>query len=386
MPFPGGIYGKDDRRGVSHQIVNNHKYRKTDDIMNNRFFRIVTIFLCAVCVLGITACAGQTKEDSSYSTTDGNTYDPDASVTKYGFYFDTEMTVTLYGTEDDTFIKGCFDIAERYEELFSRTIETSEVSQINSAEGDWVEVSDETLELIGLGIYYGELSGGLFDITVGRLSTLWDIDNNPGIIPEDEDIATARDTVDYTQIDIDGNKVRLKNKDAMIDLGGIAKGYLADKMKEYLLENGITSALLNLGGNVLAVGTKPDGSDFNIGVQKPFYDGEVSAALAVSDLSVVSSGVYERYFELDGRIYHHILDIETGYPYDNGLYGVTIISGSSVEGDALSTIVFAMGLEKGMEFVEGLDGVDAVFITDEYEIISTNDELINQRTTRSFAL
>ena len=346
--------------------------------IKSRFAKTALFFVCAAAVLVVSACSGQNETGVSDASAAENMTDPDATVTKYGFYFDTEMTITLYGTEDDTYIAGCFDIAEKYEELFSRTIDTSDVSRINSAKGEWVEVSDETIELIELGKYYGGLSEGLFDITIGKLSTLWDIDNNTGIIPDEEDIAAAKDTVDYSQIEIDGNKVRLKNEDAMIDLGGIAKGYLADKMKEYLLGNGVNSALLNLGGNVLAVGSKPDGSDFNIGVQKPFYDGEVIAAVSVSDKSVVSSGVYERYFEKDGRIYHHILDTDTGYPYDNGLYGVTIISDSSVEGDALSTTVFALGLEKGMEFIEELDGVEAVFITDEYEIFSTDESLIRK--------
>ncbi len=331
----------------------------------------------AIILLVTVAASGCSKagENGSLSGTEDKV-DLNATVTKYGFYFDTEMTITLYGTEDGSLIDGCFEIADEMEKKISRTIETSEISEINSANGESVTVSDDTAELIRQGIYYGDVSNGLFDITIGKLSVLWDIDNNEGVIPDDADIKTALKTVNYKDIEIEGNEVRLKNPDAMIDLGGIAKGYLADKMKEYLLKNGVESALINLGGNVLAVGEKPDGSAYNIGVQKPFYDGEVSLALSVKNKSIVSSGVYERYFELDGRIYHHILNTKDGYPYQNGLYGVTILSDESIAGDALSTTVFAMGLDEGMKFVEKLDGVEAIFIDEDYNLYSTDENLL----------
>ena len=154
-----------------------------------------------------------------------------------------------------------------------------------------------------------------------------------------------------------------------IELGAIAKGFIADKLKEYLAGSGVTSGTINLGGNVLCIGKKTDGTPFRIGIQQPFADrNEIITAIKAEDISVVSSGIYERYFKKDGKIYHHILDPSTGYPYNNGLEAITIISKKSTDGDALSTTCFALGLEKGMEFAESLSGVYAVFITEDGEM------------------
>lgn len=168
---------------------------------------------------------------------------------------------------------------------------------------------------------------------------------------------------------LDGNLLTFAKEGMGLDLGAIAKGYIADRIKDYLLEQGVKSATINLGGNVLCVGEKPEGTPFKIGIQKPFSDrSETIAVMNISDKSVVSSGIYERYFEKDGKIYHHILNPATGYPYDNHLVSVTIISDKSVDGDGLSTSCFALGLDKGMELINSLPDVQAVFITDDYEL------------------
>lgn len=297
-------------------------------------------------------------------------------ISKSGFYFDTVITVTLYDSSKEHVLEGCFDLAKQYENYFSNTLPDSDISKINQAKGAPVTVHEETVELLEKGISYGNLSDGAFDITIGELSDLWDIslkalleETDSSMIPSETEIAEALATVDYTCIKINGNEVSLTNPDARIDLGGIAKGYIADKMKEYLLEQGVESALINLGGNVLTVGAKPDGSPFTIGVQYPFKDdGSSIASVQVTDETVVSSGIYERYFKVDDTLYHHILDPHTGYPYSNNLLGVTIVTKNSVDGDALSTICFALGLEKGMDFIERLDDTEALFITEDYEI------------------
>ena len=202
---------------------------------------------------------------------------------------------------------------------------------------------------------------------------MWDFDNNTGNIPNDSDIQAALKTVDYKKIQIDGNTVTYTGN-GILDLGGIAKGYIADKMKEYLNREGIYEGLINLGGNVLCVGPNDsDDDDYTIGLQKPFSDdGSVIASVKVSDQSVVTSGTYQRYFEKDGEIYHHILDLTTGYPIDNHLSSVTIITDSSVDADALSTTVFTMGEDAGKQFVESLDQVEAIFITDDNKVSYTS--------------
>ena len=233
-----------------------------------------------------------------------------------------------------------------------------------------MEVSDETISLLKKAISYSELSDGAFDISIGALSSLWNFkDHQDNHLPAQKDIDTALATVGYDNILIEGNTVTLKNPDTRIDLGGIGKGFIADQMKQYLNDEGIQEGIINLGGNVLTVGPKSSGETYKIGIQKPFdTTGSSIAFVEITDESLVSSGVYERYFEVDGKRYHHILNPTTGYPYDNGLLGVTIITDSSADADALSTTCFALGLEDGMKLVESTEGVEAVFITEDYQI------------------
>ena len=280
-------------------------------------------------------------------------------LVKNGFYFNTIIAIQLNDSQDESLIDTCFDMANTYEHYFSRTLKGSDIYNINHANGAPVEVHDETAELIRYGIAFGDLSGGVFDISIGALTDLWDIPNNNGTIPAQSQIDAALATVDYRQITVDGNTVTLGNPDAALDLGGIAKGYVADRMREYLNANGACEGFINLGGNVLTLGQKANDEPYHIGIRKPFgEDGETITAVDVTDRSIVTSGRYERYFEKDGHIYHHILDPKNGYPYDNGLNGVTILSDSSMVGDALSTICFALGQEKGTEFLSSMPSND----------------------------
>lgn len=310
---------------------------------------------------------------------------PNATVSKSNFYFDTIVTITLYGTTNESYIDDCFSLAQKYENLLSATKSESEISQINKNAGSYVTVSDETLSLIQTGITYGELSNGLFDITIGKLSELWNIseiskntDNfekniDESVLPSDLEIKNALSHVDYQKIQIDGNRVMLTDPESKLDLGGIAKGYIADRMKDFLIEQDITSAIINLGGNIQTIGAHLDDTPYTIGIQKPFdKTGTTIASLKIKDQSVVSSGIYERYYRIDDTIYHHILDTTTGYPYKNDLYEVTIICDNSVDGDALSTTCFALGLEKGMDLIESTENTEAVFITNDFAIHTTS--------------
>lgn len=294
-------------------------------------------------------------------------------ISKAGFYFDTVIMITLYDESQEYLLDECFAMADRYEQLFSATLAGSDISHINESGGEPVTVSDETIELLKKGIAYGELSEGRFDITIGALSSLWNFSENSGVVPEQADIDAALQTVDYHGIQIDGNTVTLTNPDTRIDLGGIAKGYIADQMKKYLCEQNASSGIINLGGNVLVIGSKTDGTAYTIGIQKPFEDtGTAIASLQIADQSLVSSGIYERYFMVDNNLYHHILDPKTGYPYHNDLLGVSILCDSSVDGDALSTTAFSMGLSEGMDFIESLPDTEAIFITEDNEIHTTS--------------
>ena len=294
------------------------------------------------------------------------------AISKTGIYFDTVIQIDIYDSNNTKLLDRCFEHCETFEQTISRTIETSEIYQINHAKGAPVEVSDVTLELLQKGIEYGDLTNGKFDITIAPLMELWDFKNNTGDVPEDKDIQKALSHVNYKNIIIEGTRVTLTDPYAAIDLGGIAKGYMADFLKEYLVSEGVKSALINLGGNILTIGSKPNGTPFNLGIQKPFDEqGTTITSVKTIDTSVVSSGVYERYFEADNKLYHHILDTTTGYPCDNELLGVTILSEDSVDGDVLSTSCFVLGLDDGVKLIKSLDGVEAIFITEDNKLIDT---------------
>lgn len=284
------------------------------------------------------------------------------SISRSGNYFDTVITITLYRPDQEKYLDGCFKLAQKYENYFSTTIADSDISKINSANGSPVRVHEETADIIKKSIEYSRLTDGCFDISVGALSSLWQDAIKEKKVPDDSVIKEAVKTIDYTKIKIDHNMVSTA-PGQKLDLGGIAKGYIADKMKLYLEKNHVKSALINLGGNVLTLGKKPDGSKYLIGIKKPFTEnGEIIDTLSVSNRSVVTSGTYERYFKYDGRIYHHILDLKTGYPVQNDLDSVTIISDKSTDGDALSTSLFLLGEKKARKLIKNLDNVDAIFV------------------------
>lgn len=301
-------------------------------------------------------------------------------ISQTGFYFDTIIQVTIYDSRKTDCLDGCMELAKEYEKMLSPSVEGSDIWNINHSNGSPVTVSDETIMLFKTALSYCDMTEGRIDITIEPANRLWNFhaDNSasdiadspePAQIPSQEDLAEAVSHVNYHNLIIEGNTVTLRDPESAVSLGFIAKGYIADKMKEYLVSQNITSAIINLGGNLLAVGSKPDGSPFQFGLQNPFDEhGSVIAVLPVTDISAVSSGVYERYFYKNDVLYHHILNPKDGYPVQNDLLGVTILSESSVTGDALSTTCFVLGLEEGMELIESLENIEAVFITEDYRL------------------
>ncbi len=293
-------------------------------------------------------------------------------VSRTEFALDTICTVTLYdwGGDADGILDGAFEICENYENLLSVTVSGSDIYRINHSNGEPVTVSPDTAALLSDALEYCRMSDGVFDITVLPMKNLWNFGSDDAKVPEAEAVTRTLELVDYTKISIDGCDVTLP-KGMGIDLGAIAKGYITDRVADYLKQQNVTSAIIDFGGNVYAVGSKSDGSDWKVGIQKPFADGsEQSKIVEVSDSSVVTSGVYQRYFEQDGRIYHHILDAKSGMPCDTGLYSVTIISESSEKCDALSTVCMLLGYEKSAELLSQMPGVQAVFITSDYEVLT----------------
>lgn len=291
-----------------------------------------------------------------------------------GFYFDTVITVTIYENGSQEILDRCMELASVYENMLSTTVPGSDIYQINHSSGSYVTVSEQTLDIVTMALSYSRLSDGLVDPTIGSLSTLWNFGSDSSAqVPDAAAIANALSHVNYETVSINKDQIALNDPKASLDLGFIAKGYIADRMKDFLKENGVTSALINLGGNVVSLGTKPDGSAFRIGIQDPFLkSGTAALVLDLNDKSAVSAGNYERYFEVDGIRYHHILSTENGYPANSGLSQVTIISKDSAQADALSTLCFILGYEKAVSLLKNYPDLQAVFITGDGEILYFN--------------
>jgi len=303
-------------------------------------------------------------------------------VSSSGIYFDTVTNITLYeyqGNSADIF-DGCDALCSYYEGIFSSTIEGSDIWNINHSTAYPVEVSEDTADLLSTAIHYCDISEGTLDITLGEVSALWDFSSQAGkatpTLPNEDDLNEALSHVDYTGICIteENNSyyVTCSDPESDLELGFIAKGYIADRLKDYLISRNVTSAMINLGGNVYVLGCKSGGSDFNIGIQKPFDDmGKTITTAHIHDMSVVTSGTYERYFYLDNTLYHHILNPSTGYPYSNGIYSVSIESSSSTVADALSTLAFTLGTDKGLELIESLPDTECFYVLNDYTTIQS---------------
>lgn len=352
---------------------------------HSRFFYLIlcTVLVCPM--LLFTGCGNITDADTS---TTGN-----QPISISSIKLNTSVQITIYDSQDKALLDDCLALCDRYELVFSRTNEKSELYKLNhrkdtsdkdpnadgqttpypvSGTADTWHISEDLASLLSEGLDITRESDGAFDIAIAPLTSLWDFTAEDPKVPDDAAIQKALPLCSSDGVTIDGQDITLPSDDIQFDVGAIAKGYIADRMKDFLVKKGVKSAIINLGGNVLCIGSKPDGTPFKIGIQKPFADrNETEAVMDIAGKSVVSSGIYERCFKQGGKLYHHILNPKTGYPYDNSLISVTIISDQSVDGDALSTTCFALGLEDGLKFAEK-KGVQAVFITEDYELHYTD--------------
>ena len=301
-------------------------------------------------------------------TLNGCKYNTSSTVhTAEGIYFNTYVSVKLFGCGSKEIANESVELCSYYEKIFSRTMESSNLYGLNEEGTLKIEKEEEKVlaNIVSQALVFSDKTEGCLDITVEPLTSLWNFSGEDKKVPVAVSMAIARKKVDYTGVTVTEEEILLN--DIRLDLGAVAKGYVADRIKEFLLGKGVTSALINLGGNILCIGDKPDGSDFLVGIKKPFSE-DIELALNVDGLSVVTSGTYERFFEKDGKLYHHILDPQTGMPCDNGLLSVTILSEDSFTGDCLSTGCFVMGLEAGMELVNSMDGVYAIYIDSDYKV------------------
>ncbi|MGN0637632.1 MAG: FAD:protein FMN transferase [Huintestinicola sp.] len=289
------------------------------------------------------------------------------------FAMDTYMTMTAYGENAEAALdKACSEIT-RLEGLFSVTDTNSDIAGINSSDGQPVEISRDTAELIRSSSALSEMTDGAVDITVYPLVREWGFTTGNYSVPTEKRINELIGFTGYSNISISDNKVTVP-ANYQLDLGSVAKGYAGEKAAEILRNEGVTSAILSLGGNIQTIGEKPDGTPWRVAVTDPVSPSDTVCTLSVRDKAVVTSGNYQRYFICaDGKKYCHIIDPETGYPVDNGLASVTVTGDSGTYCDGLSTALFVMGEEKAVSFWKDHRDFEMLIITEDGRIIMTEN-------------
>jgi len=277
-------------------------------------------------------------------------------VTRQSFAFDTVINITV-DKKDSSLIIEAFSLCTGYEKIFSRTDAESELYKLN--EGEITSPSEDIKKVSGLSLRISELTDGAFDITSAPLSDLWNVSERK-IPPADAEIEKALSLTGYEKVSL--NPFDLGGR--ALDMGAVAKGYIADRLVEFFKANNTDNVIIDLGGNVAVIG------QYTVGIRNPFSPDEVFATLTLKDKSAVTSGAYQRYFEYEGKRYHHIIDSRTGRCADSGIASATVISGSSACADALSTAIFILG-ENGLSLADEFPGTDVLLIDDKGDVITT---------------
>ena len=320
--------------------------------------KAISLIMVAMLIFSLCSCGKSMPKKASVS----------------GFYFDTLISLTFYGDSADEAAASCLELAAYYDGLLNKSIENSDIYKINHSNSQTVTVHEETSSLLLLCIEMSKETGGVFDPMIGAVSSLWDFRSDTPVIPNKVDIDNALGHIDADTLTVDGCSVTVTDPEASVDIGAAAKGFIADRLKEHAISMGVESGIINLGGNVLVIGSKPDSTPFKVGIRDPFSDnGNPITSVDVNDLSVVTSGCYERYFEYDGELYHHILDTKTGYPVKNNLLSVSVIGPSSAVCDLLSTVLYIKGIDEGLDFISKYEDYDCIFIKDDKSVIYSFD-------------
>ena len=333
-------------------------------------FRILAMLLILLLLTGCAKAPDSGAQPGIVSTASAaERPDPSKKTTGIGFYFDTVVSLTLWGAPE-TLMNEVWEVCARYEQLLSKTIATSDVSRINAAQGKTVTVDPETWVILQRAKEISAQTGGAFSVTIAPVSALWTFTGmETNSVPTDEMRLATLPLVDDQKIVLGDNNTVTIPAGMQIDLGGIAKGYIADKVAQLLREKAY-AGIVSLGGNVYTVGTKPDGSKFSVGIKDPEATHLSKAIIYTGDCTVVTSGTYERGFSFGGVRYHHILDPKTGWPAQSDLVSATFVTDSSMTADALATACIVMGSEKSLELAAA-QGLDAIFIKKDGTVLFT---------------
>lgn len=308
------------------------------------------------------------------------------------FLMGTVTNIKIYNEGKEDALSQAFDRVVELDAKIDVNKPDSEISQINQHAGvQPVEVSEDVFDLVERAYYYSDVPNSGFDMTIGPITELWHIGYDDAQVPSQEEIDEALALVDYSLVEMDAENqtVYLPNTGMRLDLGAIAKGFITDEVVEVLEENDVDTAIIDMGGNIFVMGNSTRGPNepWNVGIQNPFGErGSIIGAMPVSDQSIVTSGIYERNLEVDGEMFHHLMNPETGYPFENELAGVSVVTEVSMDGDGLSTTVFSMGLEEGLDYVNSLENTEGIFITKDKEVYVSagyeeNIELTNDEFT-----
>lgn len=297
-------------------------------------------------------------------------------VTQRFFAFNTAITLQAFADERTCLaaFERVREDARRFERLFSRTLPHSDIARVNAAGGSAVEIAPDTAKLLECALAYCADSAGRFDITMGTAVQLWDL--RRAVIPSQDALREAIGHVDWRGVRVweDGGRhlAQINDPQAAIDVGGIAKGWIADSFTQTLIEEGLENFLINLGGNVVAHGEKPGGAPWNIGIRDPREEGAIIGALPIRNASTVASGIYERCCEVDGKFYHHILSPETGMPVQTDVAGVTVVADRSIDAEGYSTTLLALGTAQGLAFARKHPAIrKAIFVTRDSNVIES---------------
>lgn len=299
-------------------------------------------------------------------------------VTRNVFLLDTFCQLTIYDGGGEEAMASAVDRLNHYDDIFNKSKDTSDIYRINHRETDRVSIDTDTAEMLNIAREVCEETGGVLEPAIEPVSGLWDFKEDKKV-PDKEVLNKALEKVKSLEWDIEGSEFAAYDDDVRIDIGAFAKGYIADRIKEDMLQNGVTSAIINLGGNVLCIGTMPDGRPFKIAIEAPGKQVREYDVVEIDDDSIVTAGIYERSFEEDGVLYHHILDPDTGYPVQNDLESVSVIGHESVICDALCTSIFIMGEAEGTEFIRAYNDkhgteYEAVFLRKDGTTVYTEDD------------
>lgn len=295
----------------------------------------------------------------------------DENYSSQMYSMDTYMTLTAYGSGSKAAVKKCEDEIARLDRLLSISEQDSDIYRINDNAGQFVEVSEETVDLIELCQQISERTDGLFDITSGVLSRLWGFRSGEHRVPTEQEISAALENVDYRKIEIDGSRVKIP-VGMQLDLGAIGKGYASQRTHDIFTECGIGSAIVSLGGNVQLCGKKQDGSNWRIAIRHPVKPDDSIAVLSISDQAVVTSGGYQRYFDMDGKRYHHIFNAKTGSPAESGIISSTVICSDGAAADGLSTAMYLLGADGAVEYYKKYGGFDMILVCGDGSVLVTD--------------